>query len=204
MLLLAYAVPTIVMVMMIAATPQAECAMEEGMVIQVGIVAVNKVYTVVGSAICVIACGNTEVEVITVTIAVPYAHAPRIPYHIYRTIEIVALHKPTVLAATEHIHEVLITHIEQIVVVVDCIIVSIYHVVYHLVHLIQEVKVDFIHVIVLTVRESQLMSHTVSKEACLTTHVGQVHRGITLCANSCQSHKHHSQFHRFHSLTFLE
>ena len=150
----------------------------------------SEVYAVVSPCISMVARRNTEVEVVAVGIAVPDAHPPRVTYHIYGTVEVVALHKLAVLTVAEHIHEVFVAHVEQVVVIVDGIVISVYHIVYHLIHLIEEVEVDFIHIVVLTVREPQLMSHTVGKEACLATDIGQTHRCKTLCTDSCQGYKH--------------
>lgn len=150
-LLLTYAVPAIVVVVMETASPQAESAVIQSVVIQSCIIAVGKVNTVVCANIRVVACGHAEVEVVAVVVTVPDTHSPRTTYHIYRTVEVVAIDESTVLTATEHIHEVFVAHIEQVVIIVNSIVVSIYYIVYYLVHLIQEVKVDFIHVVVLTV-----------------------------------------------------
>jgi len=150
-LLLTYAVPAIVVVVLETASPQAESAVIQSVVIQSSIIAVGKVNTVVGTNIRVVACGHAEVEVVAVVVTIPDTHSPRTTYHIYRTVEVVAIDESTVLTATEHIHEVFVAHIEQVVIIVNSIIVSIYNIVDYLVHLIQEVKVDFIHVVVLTV-----------------------------------------------------
>ena len=151
MLLLTYAVPAIVVVVMETASPQAESAVIQSVVIQSSIIAVGKVNTVVGTNIRVVACGHAEVEVVAVVVTIPDTHSPRTTYHIYRTVEVVTVDESTVLTATEHIHEVFVAHIEQVVIIVNSIVVSIYYIVDYLVHLIQEVKVDFIHVVVLTV-----------------------------------------------------
>lgn len=150
-LLLTYAVPAIVVVVMVTASPQAESAVIQSVVIQSCIIAVGKVNTVVGTNIRVVACGHAEVEVVAVVVTIPDTHSPRTTYHIYRTVEVVTVDESTVLTATEHIHEVFVAHIKQVVIIVNSIVVSIYYIVYYLVHLIQEVKVDFIHVVVLTV-----------------------------------------------------
>lgn len=147
----AIAHPTVMMMMLITSTPQTECTMIELVMIPVGIVAVSKVDTVVGSNIGMIACRDAEVIVVAVGVAIPDAHTPCVAYHIYRTVEIVAIHKPAILAAAKHIHEILIAHVEQIVVIVDGIVVSIYHIINHLICLIKEVEVDFKHIIILTV-----------------------------------------------------
>ena len=150
-LLLTYAVPAIVVVVMETASPQAESTVIQSVVIHSCIIAVGKVNTVVGTNIRVVACGHAEVEVVAIVVTIPDTHSSRTTYHIYRAVEVVAVDESTVLTATEHIHEVFVAHIEQVVVIVNSIVVSIYYIVYYLVHLIQEVKVDFIHVVVLTV-----------------------------------------------------
>ncbi len=178
------------MVVIIASTPQAERAAKQLVSIHSSIVAVSEMYAIVGTCISMVACGNTEVEVVAVGVTVPNTHSPRMTYHIYRTIEVVAVHKLAVLSVAKYIHEVFVTYIQQIVVIVNGIVVSVYHIIYHLVHLIKKIKVDFIHIVVLTVRESQLVSHTISKETCFTTDVCQTHRCETLRTDSCQGYKH--------------
>jgi hypothetical protein len=95
---------------------------------------------------------NAKVEVVAVRIAIPDAHSPSTSRHIDGAIEVVACHKPTILAITKYIHQVLVAHIEQIVVIVDGIIVSEHHIVEHLVGLVEEIKVDFKHIVILAVR----------------------------------------------------
>jgi hypothetical protein len=150
-LLLTYAMPAIVMVVMVSSTPEAECAVIQSMVIHTSIIAMSKVYSIVSTAIGMIACGYAEIEVIAIVVAVPYTHSPRMPYHIYRTVEVVTINKSTVLTTTEYIHKIFVTHVEQVVIVVYSIIISIYYIIDHFINLIQEIKVDFIHIIVLTV-----------------------------------------------------
>lgn len=190
MLLLAYSVPAVMMMVVKSSTPQAECAMIKCMVVNTGIVAMCKVDAVMSATIRMIACGNTEIEVVAVGIAVPDTHSPRTTCHIYGTIEVVALHKPAVLTVAEHIQEVFVAHVEQVVVIVNGIVVSIHHIIYHLIHLIEKIKIDLIYIVVLTVRESEFMSHTVGKESCLSTDLGQTHRCKTLYTDSCQGYKH--------------
>lgn len=136
---------------MITSSPQTECTVIQSVLIQSCIVTVSEVDTVVGTDISMVACGDAEVEVVAIVVTVPDTHSPRVTYHIYRTVEVVAVDKSTILTATKHIHEVFVAHIEQVVVVVYSIVVSIYYIVDYVVHLIQEVKVNFIHVVVLTV-----------------------------------------------------
>jgi hypothetical protein len=68
-LLLTIAMPTIMMMMMIAATPQTEGAMIECVVIHPCIIAMSEVYTIVSTAIRVITYRYTEIKVVTVTIS---------------------------------------------------------------------------------------------------------------------------------------
>lgn len=189
MLLLTYRHPAIVMVMTIAYTPQAECAMEQNMFVSVSIETMGEMNAIVSTVISVIGYGDAEVEVVAVIIAFPDAHSPSTAYHIQRTIEVIALHELAILSIAQHIHQILITYIEQIVVIVNGIVVSEHHIIYHLIDLIEEVKVDFIHIVVLAVRESEFVSHTIGQEACFATDIAQTHCH-TLCTDSCQGYQH--------------
>lgn len=187
----------------VAHTPETEASVEEHVMIHAGIVAVGKVDAVVGSAIGVVAHGRTEVEVVAVGIALPDAHTPRVAHHVEGTVEVVAADKLAVLAVAEHIHEVFVAHVEQVVVVVHRIVVSVYHIVNHLVHMIEEVEVYLIHILILTVREAQLVPHAVAQEACFVTYLAQAHRCEALCTDSCQGYHHHGNSHLFHTFVVL-
>ena len=128
--------PSVVVVMYIAATPKAKCSVIECMAVVCGVVAVSEVYAIVCSTIAMVAHGGAIVEVVAVIVVCIDAHAPAVAYHIYRTVEVITVDKLAVLAATQHIHEVFVTYIEQIVVVVYRVVVSIYHVVDDLVGII--------------------------------------------------------------------
>lgn len=82
MLLLAYVRPTVVHVVLVTSTPQAECALEELVSITVSIVAQGEMYAVVGTYIGCEAHGRAKVEVVTIGIVCPDAHSPRTVYHI--------------------------------------------------------------------------------------------------------------------------
>ena len=203
MLFRALAVPSVVMVMGISPTPQAERAMIELVSIYAGIVAVDKMDAVVGTVVGEVAGRNAEVVEAPVGVTLPDTQAPRMAYHIEGAEEVVAPHKPAVLTATEHVHEVFVAHVEQVVIVVYGVVVSVYHIVYHLIRLVEEIEVDLVDVVVLAVRQSELVAHTVGKEACLATHVGNAHRCPTLCTDSCQGYKHEGCSHRFHHCSLL-
>ena len=190
-LLLSVAIPAIVMVVVIITSPQAEGTMIEHMVIQSGVVAMSKVYTIVGTTIRIIAYRYTEVEVIAITITRIDAHTPLTTNQVYGTEEIIAIDKLTILTAAQHIHQVLISHVEQIVIIVNGIVITIRYIIYHLIHLVEEVKIYLVYILILAVAKSQFVSHTVSKETSLATDIKQTHRCITLCTDSCQSYKHH-------------
>ena len=96
-LLLSDVHPTVVLVVLVATTPQAECTLEELVGITVSIVAQCKMYTVVCTDIGCETHGLTEVEVVAIGIACPYAHPPCITYHIDGTIKIVTINKLAIL-----------------------------------------------------------------------------------------------------------
>ena len=134
--------------------PQAESSHIETVLIPVGIETEREVYAVVCTIIIMIIQGHIEVEIVAVTIAAPYSHRPFATNQMYGTEEVVAIHKPTILTAAKHIHQVFVAHIEQIVIIIDGIIISKHHIVEHFINLIEEVKIDFIHIFILTIRES--------------------------------------------------
>ena len=181
--------PAVVVVMVVSATPKAECAVVQGVVIHRCIVAVGKVYAVVGSAIGMIARGGAIIVVVAVGVAGIDTHTPSVPVHIQRTVEVVALDEAAVLPAAKHIHEVFVAHIEQIVVVVDGVVVAVRHIVDDFVDLVEEVEVYLIHIFILAVAESKLVSHTVSEESCFTADVHNTHCCPTVDVNSCQGYK---------------
>ena len=157
------------LVVIIASSPQAKRAIKQFVTISVSIVTEVKVYAVVRTIIGQVACGSAKVEVVAIVISIPDAHTPRASCHVYRAEEVVTFHELAVLIVAQHIHEVLIAHIEQVVVIVYGIVISIHHIVNHLVHLIEEVKVYLIHILILAVREPKLMPHAVGEEACFAT-----------------------------------
>ena len=85
-------------VVIVAHTPQAECAMEQYMLVSVSIETMGEMNAIVRTAIRVISDRNTEVEVVTVIIAFPDAHSPGTAYHVYRAIEVVTFHELAVLS----------------------------------------------------------------------------------------------------------
>ena len=131
--------------------PQAEFTYIEFVFIPVSIIAEREVYAIVCTIIIVITYGHIEIEIVTITVAAPYSHRPFITYQMYGTEEVVSIHKLTVLPTAKHIHEVFITHIKQIVVIVDGIVIPKHHIVNHLIDLIEEIKINLIHIFVLTI-----------------------------------------------------
>ena len=147
-------------------------------------------YAIVSTTIVMIANGSTKVEIVTIIIARIDSQRPIITYHIDRTIEIITIDKLAILAITQYIQEVLITHIEQVVIIIHCIIIAIHDIINHLIYMIEEIEVDFVHIFILTIAESQLMAHTIGKETCFTTYITQTHCRPTVGTNSCQGYKH--------------
>lgn len=167
--------PAIVMTMFISTTPQAERSMIQCMCIDTCIVAIDVMYAIVSTNVSMIVHGYTEVEIVVVRILCIDTHSPSIAYHIDGAVEIVPIDKSTVLTTAKHIHKVFVAHIEQIIVVVYCIVISIYNIIDNLIHLKEEVKINFIYIFVLTIVQSELISHTVGKETCFSTNLRQAH-----------------------------
>ena len=103
--------PTIVMVMLVSTTPKAECSVIEGVVIHPRIVAMRKVYTIMGPTISMIASRYAKIVVITIRITRINTHSPSAINHINGAIEIITINESAILSASKHIHEVFISHI---------------------------------------------------------------------------------------------
>ena len=176
--------PAIVMTMFVSPTPQTEGTMVECMSVKVSIIAVRKVYTIVSTTIAMITYRYTEIEVVAVRIVCIDTQAPGITCHIEGTVEVLTIDKTTVLATTKHVHEVFVAYIEQVIIVIYGIIVSVYNIIYHLIYLIEEVEVDLIYIIILTIAKAKFVTHTVGKETSLTTDIRQAHGCKTLCIDS--------------------
>lgn len=173
-----------------AYVPQTESTHIETVFIPVGIEAEREVYAIVRTIIIVIVHGRIVIVIVAIAVSAPYSHRPFATYQMYGTEEVVAIHKLTVLTAAKHIHQIFVAHIEQIVIIIDGIVISKHHIVEHFINLIEEVKIDFIHIFILTIRESELISHTITEEAGLAADIRQTHCCKTLCTDSCQSYKH--------------
>lgn len=134
-LILACAMPAIVMTMFISTTPQAERSMIQCMCIDASVIAMNKMYAIVSATVSMIVYRYTEVEIVVVRILCIDTHPPCIAYHMDRTVEIVPIDKSAVLTTTKHIHEVFVTYIEQIIVIVYRIVISVYNIIDNFIHL---------------------------------------------------------------------
>ena len=113
-----------------------------------------EVSTIVQSHIGMEDRGCSVVEVRTVVVVPVDAEGPVAACIIDRTIEILYSEESSILAATENVAEVVVTYVEQIVVVVDCIVVAEHYVVDNLVDIPEVVIVDFENVLELSTTKS--------------------------------------------------
>jgi len=159
-------------------------------VIAVAVEAIMVEVAVVCTYIHVIDAGNSIIEVVAVAIALVDAEDEVRPGIIDGTIEILPLQEPFELAAAQHIAEVLVTDIEQIVIVVDCIVITEDHVVDDFVDVPKEVVVDLIDINPLFTGQIQFVAHPVGKEASFATNLHGAEHCASIQIDGCQDHHH--------------
>ena len=159
-------------------------------VVAVAIEAIVIVNAVVSTGIDVIDAGKPIVEVVAVVVTLVYAEDEVRAGVIDGTVEILPPHEFLELTATQHIAQVLVAEVEQIVVVIDCIVVAVDHVVDHLVDIPEEVVVDFIDIDPLFVREPQFVTHPVGQEPGFATDLHGAEHCARIQTDGCQDHHH--------------
>ena len=92
-----------------------------------------------------------EVEVIEVSVVYVYTECPIIACHVDGAIEVVDVQHAAVLTGAEHPTQIIVTHVEQVVVIVQCPCKAIEHIVHNVVYVVDEVVVYLIHIVVLSV-----------------------------------------------------
>ena len=159
-------------------------------VVAVAIEAIVIVNAEVSTGIDVIDAGKPIVEVVAVVIVLVDAEDEVRAGVIEGTVEILPPHEFLELTAAEHIAQILVAEVEQIVVVVDCIVVAIDHVVDHLIDVPEEVVVDFIDIDPLFVREPQFVTHPVGQEPGFATDLHGAEHCARIQTDGCQDHHH--------------
>ena len=159
-------------------------------VITITIEAVVIVDAVVSAGIHIIDAGYSVEEVITVVIVlVDTEHEVRAGI-IDGTIEVLPPQESLELAATQDKAQILVAEVEQIVIVVDCVVVAVDHVVENLVDVPEEVVVDLIDIDPLFARKIQLVAHSVRQEARFATNLHGTKHCACIQTDGCQDHHH--------------
>lgn len=119
--------------------------------IEAGVV---EVLAMVPAAIALVVMGLGIVEMVVVGIVQVYAEQPTSGIDVHGAEEVVQPHEKAVLAATQHPAQVIVAQVEAFIVAVECPSVSVHHIVHQMADTINEVEVDFIHIVVLMGVES--------------------------------------------------
>jgi len=159
-------------------------------VVAVAIETIVIVNAEVRSGIDVIDAGKPVVEVVTVVVPLVDAEDEVRAGVVDGTVEILPSQEFLELTATEHIAQVFVAEVEQIIIVVDCIVVAINHVVNHLIDIPEEVVVDFIDIYPLFVGEPQFITHPVGQEPGFATNLHGAEHCARIQTDGCQDHHH--------------
>ena len=159
-------------------------------VIAVAIEAVTVEVAIVCTHIHIIDAGNSVVEVVTVAVALVDAEDEVRTGVIEGTIEVLPFQEPLELAATEHVAEVLVADVKQIIVVVDCVVVAKDHIIDDFVDVPEKVVVDLIDINPLLAGQIQFVTHPVGEEASFATNLHGAEHCASIQTDGCQDHHH--------------
>lgn len=139
-----------------------------------------------------------EIVMVVVGIGDVDAEMPTITTGVDGSIEVVGLYEAAVLAAAQHPAQVVIAHIQEVIVTVERPFFATQHIVHQIAYTGDEVIVDFIHIVVLLGVQVQFISHFIGKEAGLLTYFAITHSVRACAANGstqCGKQDKHYSFH---------
>ena len=139
---------------------------------------------IVSAHIRAVVIGTGEVEMVMIGIRDVNTEVPTIATGINRPVEILGLHKAVVLATTQHPAEVIIAHIQIVIIAVERPFISKQHIIHHIAYTGDEVIIDFIYIIVLLGVQVQFISHLIGEETGFLTYFAITHSVRARAANS--------------------
>ena len=144
-----------------------------------------------------------EVEMLHITIYLIYTEQPITGSCIDRTVKIIHSHETAVLRSRKNPAQVIVPIIQELIVTVYRIIISSHHIVHDVTDIVNKVIVHFVHIIVLHLRQVQLICHTVGQETGIFSHLTHAHGSH--CRNTHTEHQnHHPKSSQLsHNLHFL-
>lgn len=159
-LMIAYAISTVIVMMVIASAV---------------ITCIVVVRSVMSAAIGAIMVRPREIEMVAVGVGDVDAERPASTVYIHRTVEVGRLHEPAELTVAQHPAQVVVTHIQIVVIAVQGPLFAPKHVVHQISDAGDEVVVYLVHIVVLLRIELQFVGHLVRKEKGFLAHLAVAH-----------------------------
>jgi hypothetical protein len=119
-------------------------------VIAIVVESVGMMDAVMSTCVVMVGCGQAIVEVRAVGIMQVDAERPVRTRTVDRSVEVVPAKELAVLTATEHMAEVFVADVEQVVIIIDRVVVAEHDIIYDFIDVPEEVVVDFVHVVELS------------------------------------------------------
>lgn len=159
-----------IVVMMLAATDGVMTHIAViALIAPTGAVVVARSAVIVGAAIGSEATGCIIVEETVIAIDAMDAECPISTRAVNRTEEVVTLHEHAILTTGEYVAEILISLIQQFIVLVDSVAITANYIVHYTVDSVYIIEIDFVNVIILSWGQIEFVSHAVAQEAGIGT-----------------------------------
>lgn len=159
-LMIAYAISTVIVMMVIASAV---------------ITCIVVVRAVMSAAIGAIMVRPREIEMVVVGVGDVDAERPASTVYIYRTVEVGRLHEPAELTVAQHPAQVVVAHVQIVVIAVQGPLFASKHVVHQISDAGDKVVVYLVHIVVLLCIEIQFVGHLVRKEKSFLAHFAVAH-----------------------------
>ena len=155
------------------------------------------------SIISLIMMRLAKIKMLHIMIYIIYTEQPLVRSRINRTIKIFHAHKPTILRRGKNPAQIFVTIIQTIIIAIQCIGISPYHIVHDITHAIDEIIIHFIHIIILHRAQVKFVCHSVCQETSVFTHLAHAH--CTHRRYAYGQHQNHQpkRSQLFHILFFL-
>ena len=135
--------------------------------------------TIMPAAVGAIMMRTRIVKMVRIGISDINPERPAPTAHINRAEEVGSLHETGVLPATQHPTQIVIAHIQIIIVTVQRPFLTPQHIIHQITHTGNEVIINFIHIVILCCIQVQFISHLIRKETRLFTYSTVAHRSMT-------------------------
>lgn len=159
-LMIAYAISTVIVMMVIASAV---------------ITCIVVVRAVMSAAIGAIMVRPRKIEMVAVGVGDVDAERPASTVYIHRTVEVGRLHKPPELTVAQHPAQVVVAHVQIVVIAVQGPLFAPKHVVHQVSDAGDEVVVYLVHIVVLLRIELQFVGHLVRKEKSFLADLAVAH-----------------------------